>query len=250
MSRLPASVIKIPGITNLPAIRSAVLTPLTTKERGRAIIMSDLHCGHWIFAGARVCRLAVGASRSATQSRRQDSWAVSAQGQGDRQADEVGVSSVSSAKQIQHFRGSSAEDCCCGEGDFWIASVGEAGVDDLLRTTVWESSEDSEGGGLRGRRRSAWRNSGADSWRRAPDCCRGCDAMVMRGYGDMCNDDLNRGSSAVFYVQPSADDRKHCGSLARARAYSTFQLVFRGPDLVSWETVSSGVVTVAYSSLA
>lgn len=44
----------------------------------------------------------------AIQSRRQDSWAVRAHGHGLRHSEESGVSSVSSAKHIQHFRGSSA----------------------------------------------------------------------------------------------------------------------------------------------
>lgn len=73
------------------------------RLRGRMMEISDLHCGHskrLEEAGRR------GESRSATQSRRQDSCAVSAHGQGVRHAEVVGVSSVSSEKQIQHFRGS------------------------------------------------------------------------------------------------------------------------------------------------
>ena len=66
----------------------------------------DLHCGHCIFGRSAFARRDDGASRSATQSRRQDSCAVSAQGHGDRHAEDVGVSSVSSAKHIQHFCGS------------------------------------------------------------------------------------------------------------------------------------------------
>lgn len=89
--------------------------------------ISDLHCGHSIFDGLP-CRLfRFGPSRSATQSSKQLSWARSAQGHGDRQAEDVGVSSVSSEKQIQHFRGSS-------EGLGW-------GWEGLSRRTVCESSE-------------------------------------------------------------------------------------------------------------
>ena len=101
----PASVKPTPGNISLEAAPSTAFTPSTTKLRGRAIVISDLHCGHCILGNAPVRFRDEGASRSATQSSRQDSCAVSAQGHGDRQAEEVGVSSVSSAKHIQHLRG-------------------------------------------------------------------------------------------------------------------------------------------------
>ena len=70
------------------------------------MVISDLHCGHCIRGGMVVRFRDAGASRSATQSSRQDSCAVRAHGHGERQGVESGVSSVSSAKQIQHLRGS------------------------------------------------------------------------------------------------------------------------------------------------
>ena len=110
-----------------------------------------LHCGHSIFGASLFALRDDGASKSATQSRRQDSCAVSAQGHGDLHIEDVGVSSVSSAKHIQHFRGSLSSDsaersrgCSC--------TFSEGGVEPgVLRSNVCESIEaaDAKRGSLR-----------------------------------------------------------------------------------------------------
>jgi hypothetical protein len=76
--------------------------------------MFALHCGHCIFGGP--LRWFFGDSRSATQSSRHASCAVRAHGQGDRQSEDVGSSSVSSEKHIQHFRGSLFDGAVWGFG--------------------------------------------------------------------------------------------------------------------------------------
>ena len=117
------------------------------------MIMSFLHCGHCIFVGAPTRFRDVGASRSATQSNRQLSCATKAQGHGDRQTEDSGVSSVSSAKHIQHFLGSSSGGRVWPWEDRGAAVSGKAEVeveDGMSRITVWESSERSDVGGLCG----------------------------------------------------------------------------------------------------
>lgn len=112
--------------------------------------MTALHCGHWIGPGAREED-----SCEATQSSRQASWAVRAQGQGEVQREEVGRSSVESAKQIQHFRGSEsvgARGGCAGRVCCWEVE-GEAEVGEgVLRRRVWESSTEVVECGRLGRR--------------------------------------------------------------------------------------------------
>ena len=82
----------------------------------------------------------LGLSISAIQSSKQSSCATRAHGHGERQSEVSGVSSVSSAKHIQHFLTSSS---ACGGG--W--GVVEAGGLELdagdggFRRTVCESSE-------------------------------------------------------------------------------------------------------------
>ena len=72
---------------------------------------------------------------------------MSAQGHGDRHCEEVGLSSVSSPKQIQHFRGSLLDGTDWGFGLIdvclcWFCGVGEDSDDDgWFRNTVWESSD-------------------------------------------------------------------------------------------------------------
>lgn len=68
--------------------------------------ISDLHCGQRIPPLASVRLRLFGACKSAIQSSRHDSCAVSAQGHGERHSEDSGPSSVSSEKQIQHFWGS------------------------------------------------------------------------------------------------------------------------------------------------
>ena len=83
----------------------------------------------------------LGASKSATQSRRHDSCAVRAHGQGERHADEVSVSSVSSEKHIQHFLGSSTGGGgslgCSWSVAFDSSSEGNVSDSDIL----WKLSE-------------------------------------------------------------------------------------------------------------
>jgi hypothetical protein len=97
-------------------------------------------------------------SCEATQSSRQASWAVRAQGQGEVQREEVGESSVESAKQIQHLRGSESVGaraggggrvCCCEvAGEAEVGGVEEG----VLRRRVWESSMEVVECGRLGRR--------------------------------------------------------------------------------------------------
>lgn len=82
------------------------------------------------------------------------SWAVSAQGQGDRQSEDVGVSSVSSEKQIQHFRGSllvgtltgfgRGEACLC----LFVGLGEDSDEEGWFRKMVCESSEVADCGML------------------------------------------------------------------------------------------------------
>lgn len=94
--RVPASVQIMPGNTSRPASRSTARTRSTTRLRGREMTISDLHWGQSILAGCLFRFREFGFSRSASQSRRQASWAVRAQGHGDRHSVFNGVSSVSS----------------------------------------------------------------------------------------------------------------------------------------------------------
>lgn len=80
---------------------SIARTTSTMTLRGRAIVISFLHCGQRTRFFRPALEREDGASMSATQSKMQLSWATSAQGHGERHRDVVGVSSVSSAKQIQ-----------------------------------------------------------------------------------------------------------------------------------------------------
>ena len=114
-----------------------------TGLRGREMVIFALHCGHSTFDVFPL----PGASRSATQSRRQASCAVSAQGHGDRHREDVGLSSVSSPKHIQHFRGSVVDGAECGSGLGVFCDCGASGFGDdsedegWLRKTVCESSD-------------------------------------------------------------------------------------------------------------
>jgi hypothetical protein len=136
----------MPGRVRVPVRRSQALTLERTRLLGRAILISVLHWGHWIFLEVRRF---LGFSRSATQSRRHASWAVRLQVQGDRhRAGFVGSSSVESHMQIQHFliprveerEGAGGRGCVVPLGfSSWVEEVG------LSRRTVWESSEIMEG---------------------------------------------------------------------------------------------------------
>ena len=108
------------------------------------------------------------------------SWAVSAQGQGDRHSDDVGLSSVSSEKQIQHFRGSllvetllgfgRGEACLCLFPGFGEDSEEEG----WLRKTVCESSEVADCGMLDLRLccEDVASTARGDEARCREDCCR------------------------------------------------------------------------------
>lgn len=88
-----------------------------------------------------------GDSVSAIQSSRHSSCATRAHGQGLRQGEVVGVSSVESAKQIQHFltEGSSSAERLARCGCALSVCSGEvASFGGLLRKRVCESSEVAE----------------------------------------------------------------------------------------------------------
>ena|ERR1700712_2265390 len=136
--------VRIAGSTSRLAAPSSALTMSTMKLRGRAIMISDLHCGQRIFFGRPVLET----SRSATQSNKQDSWAVRAHGQGLRHEEERGVSSVSSEKHIQQRLISFGS--CAGMFSFLTADCDDVlvrgreafGVDGSSRTVSesWDSA--------------------------------------------------------------------------------------------------------------
>jgi hypothetical protein len=107
-----------------------------------------LHCGHSILSFGDRCLREPGASISAIQSRRHDSCASSAQGQGLRHSEDVGVSSVSSVKHIQHRLGSSTscDVVCAGVcfSSFSSVSFRLLELDDGFRRIVCESSDTVE----------------------------------------------------------------------------------------------------------
>ena len=133
----------IPGRMALPHMSSTFRTASMTWLFGRATIISLLHCGHSILLGRPRARF--GASTSAIQSSRQASCAVSAQGQGLRHSEDMGVSSLSSAKHIQHLRRSFVSWRCGGLGlsDCLPSRSGGSseGLEGLFRSTVCESSD-------------------------------------------------------------------------------------------------------------
>ena len=118
------------GSISRPCIRCAPLTKSDTMLRGRTIRIGVLHCGHSTFEGAGLPGL--GRSTSATQSSRQDSWACRRHAHGDRHCDDVGVSSVSASKQIQHFFGSTLETAICGFGLECASARRSSGLGDGL----------------------------------------------------------------------------------------------------------------------
>jgi len=104
--------VKAAGVTNFAAILSVARTDSTIGSLGLARYICDLHCGQSSCGGPKVLFRELGLSMSAIQSNKQSSCATSAHGQGDLHSELSAVSSVSSAKHIQHFFTSSSS--CTG----------------------------------------------------------------------------------------------------------------------------------------